>query len=96
MLIKKYSSSRQDDLSDSSQHLIAGGGYQFQEDVEESKNLRNDPMTEKLLKMSGFKTCDQICQEFDFLHVSTSSQMCKNKQAKLQTCTLLSNYIDKF
>ena len=68
VLIKKYSS-RQDDISNSSEHLIPGGGYQypeFSEEDDDSKNLRNDAMTEKLLKMSGLKTCDRMCQEFDF------------------------------
>ena len=59
VLIKKYSSN-QEDLS-TSEHLIPGEGYQYprsSEDDDDSKNLRNDAMTEKLLKMSGLKTCD--------------------------------------
>ena len=67
VLIKKYSS-RQDDL-EKSENLIPGEGYQYpqsSEDDDDSKNLRNDAMTEKLLKMSGLKACDRICQEFDF------------------------------
>ena len=67
VLIKKYSS-KQEDLSNS-EHLIPGEGYQYPQSSEEdddSENLRNDAMTEKLLKMSGLKTCDWICQEFDF------------------------------
>ena len=68
VLIKKYSS-RQDDISKSSANLIPSGGYQYpecSEDYDDSKDLRNDAMTEKLLKMSGLKTCDRMCQEFDF------------------------------
>ena len=59
VLVKKYSS-RQEDLSNS-EHLIPGEGYQYPQSSEEddaSKNLRNDAMTEKLLKMSGLKSCD--------------------------------------
>lgn len=67
VLIKKYSSHR-DDLSNSSVQSIPGGGYQYPESEEddESKDSRNDAMNEKLLKMSGLKACDRICQEFDF------------------------------
>ena len=67
VLIKKFSS-HQDDLSKSSVHSIPGGGYQYpeSEDDDDSRGSRNDPMNEKLLKMSGLKACDRICQEFDF------------------------------
>ena len=61
VLIKKYSSN-QEDLSNA-EHLIPGDQS---EDDDDSKNLRNDAMTEKLLKMSGLKTCDWICQELYF------------------------------
>ena len=67
VLIKKYSSNR-DDLSNSSVNSIPKGGYQFpeSEDDDDPKDSRNDSMNEKLLKMSGLKACDRICQEFDF------------------------------